>query len=366
METQKKLDDQAVEVANAPVTSDEPQHHEGTMEEQKYVDGETRVISLDSIVRDENQPRKHFDEEAISELAGSIKNVGLIQNIVVRPVENDKFMIVAGERRFRAYQQLYQEDKEKWGKISVTIKKFDDQKAMNVALLENIHRADLLPLERAEAIQEYKIRNKIEKDKDLAKEISLSTPSVSNILKLNDLDASIKKEIRDNDAYSQRELVKIARKQDSKAQIKAFETLKRKVAKYQTRSKKGDAESAPIMKREQTPEENALNSKRLFARCATEMDNLAHESDENFEQYKYKVASTIFSSLVCLERLSKVKDAISLEQTQKKTVEDLKTVLNTLIESEPNPEPAAAQTEEQTDTEQVSEPVQEIPKMYAE
>jgi ParB family chromosome partitioning protein len=101
-------------------------------------------IPMDKVISNPDQPRKSFNQEKIQELAQSIKENGLIQPIIVRK-NKDKYQIIAGERRFRAYTLLgYKE-------IDGIVKDFDDNKTSRVALIENIQRQDLNPIEEAKA-----------------------------------------------------------------------------------------------------------------------------------------------------------------------------------------------------------------------
>lgn len=106
----------------------------------------SRDIEVALIDRDEQQPRKHFDETQIAELAQSIAASGLIQPIMVRPA-GGRYVIVHGERRFRACVSLG------WQQIPATVAEIDDETVMWWALIENIQRADLSPIEEAEAYQ---------------------------------------------------------------------------------------------------------------------------------------------------------------------------------------------------------------------
>lgn len=122
------------------------------------------------------QPRKNFDEEAIAELAASIENVGLIQPIIVRK-KGSRYEIVAGERRWRAAK--YAKIKE----VPVIIKDYTEQEIMEVALIENIQRENLNPVEEARAyellIQEYDL-----KQEELATRLAKSRSTITNSMRL--------------------------------------------------------------------------------------------------------------------------------------------------------------------------------------
>ncbi len=148
-------------------------------------DDELRNIDIDLIERGPWQPREHFDEEALQELADSIKQQGVVQPIVVRQKSANKFEIVAGERRWRASQ------KAGLSKIPAVIKNFDDQTAAAVSLIENIQRENLNPLEESTAlkrlIDEFDMTHQ-----QVADTVARSRATVSNLLRLQDLNPDVK------------------------------------------------------------------------------------------------------------------------------------------------------------------------------
>ena len=104
-------------------------------------------VELSKVIRNVNQPRKQFDEASLASLAESIKVAGIIQPIVVRQVD-DHFEVIAGERRFRAAQLAGLEN------IPVILRKVDALEQSQLALIENIHREDLNPIDRAMAYRD--------------------------------------------------------------------------------------------------------------------------------------------------------------------------------------------------------------------
>ena len=106
-----------------------------------------QMIDIEYIVPNLNQPRTYFDNDAINELAQSIKENGLIQPIVVRPIELGQYEIVAGERRYRACCSLNMKQ------VPCIIEDYDDKQTQTLAIIENIQREDLSPLEEAKAYQ---------------------------------------------------------------------------------------------------------------------------------------------------------------------------------------------------------------------
>ncbi len=146
---------------------------------------ELRNIDVDLIERGPWQPREHFDEETLQELADSIKQQGVVQPIVVRQKSANQFEIVAGERRWRASQ------KAGLSKIPAVIKNFDDQTAAAVSLIENIQRENLNPLEESSAlkrlIDEFDMTHQ-----QVADTVARSRATVSNLLRLQDLNPDVK------------------------------------------------------------------------------------------------------------------------------------------------------------------------------
>lgn len=123
------------------------------------------------------QPRKHFNENALQELAESIKAQGVMQPIVVRPVEGGQFEIVAGERRWRATKLAGLET------IPAIVRDINDQTAMAMALIENIQREDLSPIESATALQSLKDEFSLT-SKEVASAVGKSEKEVSELLTL--------------------------------------------------------------------------------------------------------------------------------------------------------------------------------------
>src|SRR5690606_12651794 len=107
-----------------------------------------KTIKLTEIVANPNQPRKHFDEQALQEIAEPIKKDGLQEPILVRP-KGDKYEIVQGERRYRAHKLAGLET------IQAKVKEVDDEDAFHLAVIENIQREQLTPIEEARAFARY-------------------------------------------------------------------------------------------------------------------------------------------------------------------------------------------------------------------
>lgn len=144
-------------------------------------------ISIDLLIRGKYQPRQHFDPEKLQELAASIKSTGgLLQPIVVRPAEDGKYEIVAGERRWRAAQLARLPD------ISCLICQYTDEQALQASIVENTSRADLNPIEEAKAYQrlidEFQYLHE-----EVAASIGKSRAAITNSLRLLKLDPRVQK-----------------------------------------------------------------------------------------------------------------------------------------------------------------------------
>jgi ParB family chromosome partitioning protein len=151
---------------------------------------ELRELEIDLISRGPWQPRTHFDEEALQELAESIRSQGVVQPIVVRASGNNNFEIVAGERRWRAAQLVGLD------RVPAVVKHFDDQTAAAVSLIENIQRENLNPLEESVALQrlidEFEMTHQ-----EVADTVARSRAAVSNLLRLQELNNDVKALLED-------------------------------------------------------------------------------------------------------------------------------------------------------------------------
>lgn len=153
-------------------------------EEDFITDENLLTVDLDKLKAREDQPRKNFDDDSLEELATSIKADGVIQPIVVRKV-GDKYEIIAGERRFRASKLAGLE------KVPIVVKNVSDRKARELALVENIQREDLNPIEEAISLktlmEEYKLTQQ-----ELSDIVGKSRSYIANNLRLLNLSDYIK------------------------------------------------------------------------------------------------------------------------------------------------------------------------------
>ena len=153
-------------------------------------DGELRLLPIQHIEPGKYQPRRHWNDEALEQLAASIKAQGLIQPVVVRALGKDRYELIAGERRWRAAQRA------QLSELPALVKQVAEAAVPAMALIENIQREDLTPLEEADALQ------RLIDDFDLthqqaADAVGRSRAAVSNLLRLTELPASIKKLLDD-------------------------------------------------------------------------------------------------------------------------------------------------------------------------
>jgi ParB family transcriptional regulator, chromosome partitioning protein len=160
----------------------------GSAPQANSVDG-LAEIDIDRIQRGRYQPRQVFEPEALQELADSIRAQGVVQPIVVRP-EGDHFELVAGERRWRAAQLAGLQ------KIPALVRELDARSTAAIALIENIQREDLNPLEEAQAfmrlIEEFDLTHQ-----QVADSVGRSRAAVSNMLRLLDLAEPVKQQVNE-------------------------------------------------------------------------------------------------------------------------------------------------------------------------
>jgi len=145
--------------------------------------GGVQLIAVSSIEPNLAQPRRVFDEEALAELADSIRARGVIQPIVVRP-HDGRFQIVAGERRWRAAQ------KARLHEVPAIVRDFDDAETLEIALIENIQRRDLNAIEEAQGYRRL-VEDYGHTQEELGKLVHKSRSHVANLLRLLDLPAAV-------------------------------------------------------------------------------------------------------------------------------------------------------------------------------
>ncbi len=157
--------------------------------DEKKENGNPLMVKLSEVEPNREQPRKHFDEESLQELADSIKKYGIIQPLLVEKKEK-YYEIIAGERRWRAAKLAGLKE------IPVMIKEISEQEKMEVALIENIQREDLNPIEEAQAykrlLEEFHL-----KQEDVANRLSKSRSAITNTMRLLKLDERVQTMLAD-------------------------------------------------------------------------------------------------------------------------------------------------------------------------
>ncbi|MDE6767616.1 MAG: ParB/RepB/Spo0J family partition protein, partial [Eubacterium sp.] len=146
----------------------------------------TNTLSINEITRNEDQPRKTFDEGALQELADSITQHGVLQPLLVRPLPEGGYQLVAGERRWRASRIAGLKE------VPVVIRELSDVETMEIAIIENLQREDLNPIEEAEGLQALIDRCGFTQE-DVAVSVGKSRPAIANALRL----LKLPQEVRD-------------------------------------------------------------------------------------------------------------------------------------------------------------------------
>ena len=155
-------------------------------------DGDLKNIPLDLIQRGKYQPRTDMHEEALVDLSASIKNQGVMQPIVVRPISSDKYEIIAGERRWRATQMAGLDT------IPAIVKPVGDEAAIAMALIENIQRENLNPIEEAMALK--RLQDEFElTHQEVADAVGKSRVTVTNLMRLIGLHIDVRRMLEHGD-----------------------------------------------------------------------------------------------------------------------------------------------------------------------
>jgi len=217
-------------------------------------------LRLEMIQANPDQPRKTFDEAGLRELANSIERHGLIQPITVRRLsEGDGYMVIAGERRLRAFQLL--------GRQTVPAI-ISTGNADEIALIENLQREDLKPLEEAEALDALRQRHGYSQE-ELARIVSKAKSTISELLSLIDLPEVIKAEVRTSELpISKSVLIEVSRLKEEPEQLRLWEQVKSGRATVRNARAHKDG-SAP--RETPTPLAKTLAAARSFARRLEEL-----------------------------------------------------------------------------------------------
>lgn len=203
----------------------------------------TSTLNINEIIPNKEQPRKTFDQTALEELADSIRQHGVLQPLLVRPLPNGAYQLVAGERRWRASRLA--ELKE----VPVIIKELTDTEAMEIAIIENLQREDLNPIEEAEGLQTL-----IDKcgftQEEVATSVGKSRPAITNALRLLKLPENVREmtkkgEISAGHARALLSFDNQALMQEVAAKIVSDKLTVRDVEKLAKRPKTAETKKAP-------------------------------------------------------------------------------------------------------------------------
>ena len=146
---------------------------------------ETIILALEEITPNREQPRKEFDEEKIAELADSIRQHGILQPLLVRPMVTGGYQIVAGERRYRAARMAGLSE------VPVVVRELEDAQVTELALIENLQREDLTPMEEAQGYQSLMEKYGMTQEQ-VAETVGKSRPTVTNALRLLQLSEEVR------------------------------------------------------------------------------------------------------------------------------------------------------------------------------
>lgn len=155
-------------------------------------DRELKDLPVEFVVRGKYQPRRDMHSDALEELAESIKEQGIMQPIVVRPVGDNRYEIIAGERRWRAAQLAGLEN------VPALVREVPDEAAIAMALIENIQREDLNPIEEAIALSRLQKEFELTQQ-EVAQAVGKSRAAVANLLRLMALNSEVKKLLENGD-----------------------------------------------------------------------------------------------------------------------------------------------------------------------
>lgn len=243
------------------------------------------TVAIDKVIPNKDQPRKEFNQEKIQELAASIKEQGVLQPIVVRKLDDGKYEIIAGERRWRATQAAGLHE------IPVIIKEADNKKVLEWALIENIQRENLNPLEESEAynqlITDYKYTHQ-----ELADKMGKDRATVSNALRLLTLPREIRELLREQKISSGHAKVLLSLENSEQQRALAKEVVARglsvrAVEKEVARLKKGGSVSEPI--------ESSVASRMAEALGAEMQKELGTKVAVNYKDGKGQVVISFYS-----------------------------------------------------------------------
>ncbi len=223
-------------------------------------------VAVEEIVTNPRQPRLHFNQDELDELTASIREHGIIQPLIVSANDDGKYTLIAGERRLRASRQA------KLGNVPVVIREVSDQQQLEWALIENVQRADLSPLEEAEAYHQLSDEFGLSHEA-IAKQVGKSRVAITNTLRLRKLSQTVKVALIDkliSEGHA-RALLGLPNAQAQEAALQTVVALRLNVRQTEQLVNKLNGEKpAPKEKVEKSPEALDLE-KRLSSRFETKV-----------------------------------------------------------------------------------------------
>ncbi|CAA0104340.1 putative chromosome-partitioning protein ParB [Zhongshania aliphaticivorans] len=230
-----------VEISTVANTSNDAPSDSGAHETSVPSDGTLRNLPIEYMQRGRYQPRRDMQPEALEELANSIRSQGIMQPIVVRPIDTDRYEIIAGERRWRASQLAGLDS------VPALIRDVPDEAAAAMALIENLQREDLNPME--EALAMVRLQKEFElTHAEIAQLVGKSRTTITNLLRLTGLREEVQKLLENGDIEMghARALLGVAQEQQSSAastvvskglSVRQTEALVRRLAEENTADK---------------------------------------------------------------------------------------------------------------------------------
>ncbi len=221
---------------------------------------EITELPIEKIEPRADQPRKHFDEQALLDLSESIEKHGLIQPITVRPLESGYYQIIAGERRWRASRKAGLDT------VPVHIITADEQKAMEMALVENLQREDLNPIEEALGYQTLQNEYGLTQDA-VAKTVGRSRPAVANAMRLLSLSEPVR-ELVETGMLSAGHARALLPLEDAELQLEAANTV---IAK-ELSVRRTESLAAELLKEKKSVKKEKAPAVDYLGECARELE----------------------------------------------------------------------------------------------
>lgn len=220
-------------------------------------------IPLSRLIADPDQPRQLFDDESIDEMVVSIKKYGVLQPVIFRKGDDDRLILISGERRFRACQIAEVED--------IPAIYHDGGNNAEIALVENLLREDLTPMEESEALLKLK-ESKSYNNEDLSNVIGKAVSTISEILSLNKLPEEVKNICKQDRRFSRRRLVEVAKIDTTEGMTKAFEKLQ---------NEGGTREEVRAERKQPSPAEKWIKKVKAFTKAVDRVDFTSSEIDRD-------------------------------------------------------------------------------------